>query len=47
MEAEKSRFLKEVLGERMYDNFMTLKTDQWEMHRTHVTGLEHRSYLSR
>ena len=47
MEAEKSRFLKEVLGEHMYDNFMTLKTNQWELHRTHVTGLEHRSYLSR
>ena len=47
MEAEKSRFLKEVLGEGLYDNYMTLKTNQWEMHRTHVTGLEHRNYLNR
>jgi glutamine synthetase len=47
MEAEKSRFLEEVLGSQMYNNLMTLKTDQWEMHRTHVTNLEHRNYLSR
>ena len=47
MEAEKSRFLKGVLGEHLYDNYMALKTDQWEMHRTHVTGLEHRNYLDR
>lgn len=47
MEAEKSSFLKSVLGDRLYDNYMTLKTNQWEMHRTHVTGLEHRSYLDR
>lgn len=47
MEAEKSRFLKEVLGEGLYDNYLMLKTNQWEMHRTHVTGLEHRSYLDR
>ena len=45
MEAEKSRFLKEVLGEHLYDNLMSLKTNQWEMHRTHVTDLEYRNYL--
>jgi glutamine synthetase len=45
MEAEKGRFLKKVLGDHMYDNFMTLKYNQWELHRTHVTGLEHRTYL--
>lgn len=47
MEAEKSRFLKEIMGEHLYDNFMSLKTNQWEMHRTHVTGLEHRTYMIR
>lgn len=47
MEAEKSRFLKEVLGDTVYDNLISLKASQWEMHRTHVTGLEHRSYLNR
>jgi len=47
MEAEKSRFLKEVLGEHLYDNYMSVKTNQWEMHRTHVTRLEHSSYIDR
>ncbi len=47
MEAEKSRFLKETMGDHLYDNFMSLKTNQWEMHRTHVTGLEHRTYMIR
>lgn len=47
MEAEKSRFLKEIMGEHLYDNFMSLKTNQWETHRTHVTGLEHRTYMIR
>jgi len=47
MEAEKSQFLKDVLGEHLYDNFISLKTNQWEMHRAHVTGMEHRNYLIR
>jgi len=46
VEAEKSAFLKEVLGERIYENYMSLKIAQWEEHRTHVTALEHQKYLS-
>lgn len=46
MEAEKSSFLKELLGESLYNNYLDLKMDDWEEHRTHVTPLEHRKYLS-
>ncbi len=46
VEAEKSKFLKTMLGERIYENYMALKTDDWEEHRTHVTPREHRKYLS-
>ena len=45
MEAEKSKFLREVLGNRLFENYLTLKTQQWEEHRTHVTPLEHEKYL--
>jgi glutamine synthetase len=46
VEAEKSRFLKELLGERIYNNYMGLKIADWEEHRTHVTPREHEKYLS-
>jgi glutamine synthetase len=46
VEAEKSRFLKELLGERIYNNYMGLKIADWEEHRTHVTPKEHEKYLS-
>jgi glutamine synthetase len=46
VEAEKSRFLKELLGERIYNNYMRLKIADWEEHRTHVTPREHEKYLS-
>jgi len=46
VEAEKSTFLKQILGERIYDNYMTLKTKDWEDHRIHVTPREHEKYLS-
>jgi len=45
VEAEGSRFLKDLLGEAMYDNYMALKTADWEEHRTHVTPREYRKYL--
>jgi glutamine synthetase len=45
-EAETSRFLKELLGERIYNNYMRLKIADWEEHRTHVTPREHEKYLS-
>ena len=47
VEAERGKFLKETLGERIYDNYMTLKIRDWEEHRTHVTPREHSKYLSR
>ena len=47
VEAERSKFLKATLGERIYDNYMALKINDWEEHRTHVTPLEHNKYLSR
>jgi len=46
VEAEKSTFLKQILGERIYNNYMTLKTKDWEEHRVHVTPKEHEKYLS-
>ncbi len=45
VEAERSRFLRELLGERVYRNYMTLKIRDWEEHRTHVTPREHGKYL--
>jgi len=47
VEAERSKFLKETLGERIYSNYMALKVSDWEEHRTHVTPREHSKYLSR
>jgi glutamine synthetase len=47
VEAERSKFLKETLGERLYENYMALKVSEWEDHRTHVTPLEHSKYLNR
>ena len=46
VEAERSRFLKDILGERIYNNYLGLKIADWEEHRTHVTPREHRKYLS-
>jgi len=46
VEAEKSTFLKELLGDRLYNNFMKLKIDDWEDHRTHITPREHKKYLN-
>jgi len=45
VEAERSAFLKETLGKAIYDNYMALKTADWEEHRTHVTEREHAKYL--
>ncbi|MBT8406666.1 MAG: glutamine synthetase family protein [Deltaproteobacteria bacterium] len=46
VEAERSKFLQELLGERIYNNYMKLKIADWEEHRTHVTPREHAKYLS-
>ena len=45
VEAEKSKFLKTTLGDRIYDHYMALKTADWEEHRTHVTPREYERYL--
>ena len=46
VEAEKSKFLKNLLGERIYNNYMKLKIDEWEDYRIHVTPRELEKYLS-
>ncbi len=46
-EAEESSFLKQALGDETYQNFMALKTQEWEGHRTHVTPRELSMYLDR
>lgn len=45
VEAERSRFLRNLLGNRIFENYMTLKTRDWEEHRTHVTPREYAKYL--
>jgi len=45
VEAERSKFLKELLGERIYDRYMELKIADWEDHRVNVTPLELDKYL--
>jgi len=46
VEAERSHFLKAVLGKRIYDAYMTLKINDWEDHRIHITPRELNKYLS-
>jgi len=46
VEAERSKFLKEVLGERIYNAYMSLKINDWEDHRVHITPRELNKYLS-
>ncbi|MFW5731135.1 MAG: glutamine synthetase family protein [Desulfonatronovibrionaceae bacterium] len=45
VEAEKSTFLREMLGQKMFDNLMNIKIEEWEEHRTHVTQREFDRYL--
>jgi len=47
VEAERSSFLKQALGDETYRNYMRLKTREWEEHRTHVTSREISMYLDR
>lgn len=46
VEAEQSAFLKTCLGDKIYNNYMALKIEDWEDHRTHITPREHRKYLN-
>jgi glutamine synthetase len=45
MEAERSKFLKHLLGKEIFNNYLALKTAEWEELRTHVTPVEHKKYL--
>jgi glutamine synthetase len=45
VEAERSKFLKDVLGDRIYESYMSLKINDWEDHRVHVTPKELDKYL--
>ncbi|MBL0712166.1 MAG: glutamine synthetase [Desulfosarcina sp.] len=45
VEAERSKLLPEILGKRIYDNYMAMKMADWEEHRTHITPREHKKYL--
>lgn len=45
MEAENSEFMKESLGEDLFNNYMKIKIGEWEDHRTTITDIEHRKYL--
>jgi glutamine synthetase len=47
VEAEKSRFLKTLLGRKLFDSYMTLKTKEWEAYRTHITPKEFHHYVNR
>jgi len=46
VEAERSKFLKGVLGQQIYETYMDLKINDWEDHRVHVTQRELDKYLS-
>ncbi len=45
VEAERSPFLKNVMGELLYDKYMALKIADWEEHRTHITVRERSKYF--
>ena len=46
VEAERSKFMKEILGEQIYNTYMSLKINDWEDHRVHITPRELDKYLS-
>ncbi len=45
-EAEKSDFLRNLLGETLFRSYLSLKINEWENFRTSVTTMEHAVYLS-
>jgi len=46
VEAERGKFLKEVFGEEIYNTYMSLKINDWEDHRVHITSRELNKYLT-
>jgi glutamine synthetase len=47
LEAEKSRLVREVLGEHIFNKFIENKKIEWDQYRTHVSQYELDRYLSR
>ncbi len=47
VEAEKSPFLKDLLGEKLFNSYISLKTQEWEGYRTHITPKEFAHYVNR
>jgi len=47
VEAEKSPFLKNLLGEKLFNSYLSLKTQEWEGYRTHITPKEFAHYVNR
>ncbi len=45
MEAENSSFMEEYLGTELFENYMKIKIEEWEEHRTTITDFEHQKYL--
>ncbi len=45
VEAERSQFLRSIMGELLYDKYMGLKIKDWEEHRTHITLRERSKYI--
>jgi len=47
VEAEKSSFLKDLLGEKLFNSYLSLKIQEWEGYRTHITPKEFAHYVNR
>ena len=45
-EAENSKFLKEALGEHVFEKFIENKRIEWNNYRVHVSDYEINRYLS-
>lgn len=45
-EAQESDFLRDVLGDYIYNNYIRLKVEEWEEFRVHVTPFEQKKYMS-
>ena len=40
-----SELLQETLGSHVFDNFLHVKTDEWDAYRTQVTPWEIKKYM--
>ena len=46
LEAENGSYLKEVLGEDLFNNYLGLKIKDWDEYRTTITDYEENKYLT-